>query len=271
MRPTLTTTLILAICICMSGIISSIQGLNSIRREALRGADTGDGDAISWVLFAAGLFVVLLGAFGTYGNYAQIAPWQRKRAGAFVPIGVGWLVAGILAAPIALVGQVGVTTGEYRAQFATGDASWTSSTWFLFWLPYAIGAAFLITGIVALLIGLRQFRADSAFNKAESYPLDGPVQGKGRVISVQQVGESLDEVVVEADSAGSLVHIVCVTDNAGNNGWMVDPERKVRVDTAHNPAVRGDARGWHVRVSTWWRMAPVRLQPQKLREVALLG
>ena len=188
-----------AICLSISGMITGLQGLNNIRRDIMRGDPEPILHWVSWSLFAAGMAVLLLSALGTYSVYAQRRPWQLQRAGTLAPIGVGWVVAGVLVIPVSFIGVIGVTVGEYQSHYVTGDPSWSISAWVAYWSTYAIAAVFAIAGGVLFAFGARQYRADASIDKELGGSQMSMPKAKGRVLSVgaSNEGSGLDQVVVE--------------------------------------------------------------------------
>ena len=263
-------TWVYAAGLSLSGAVNALMGMNGFRRDALRGVPDAQPLWLEWLMLGLGLGVLLLAAVGAYGTYASSRPWQRRRKGSLVPIGFGWAVAGFVSAPVVLLGIFGVEIGRYSQLDVEGDRTWGTGTWLIFWLPFAACAALFVVGIIVFFLGLRQYRADSGPVRGFGASLMGLPRLKGRIIALEPSGneDGLDRIVVETANRDGLLHIVCVTDNAGRNGWMVDPRKKAKVRLVNNSRRPGDPAAWLVWVSTWRRLTGVLLQS---RQVLLVG
>ncbi|SJM69600.1 hypothetical protein FM112_14315 [Gulosibacter sp. 10] len=243
-----------AFCMSVPAVTSIWMALGSARTDVLLGEPEPSPD---WLFFGLGLFVLLAGQAGTFGLYSGYRPWQRRRKGAFVLIGWAAIAMSVMTVLLSLLGQLGVERGVYRGT----DERWDGATWTIFWLPHAIAAVLLVAGLAMIAIGRRQYREDAAFVKSSGVFTSGSPNQEGRILSIEGAGE-LDRVLIETAAPWGVARILCVTDNAGRNGWMTAPGTSLRV--LHDPMLGSAPEAWGVWVNSWRRMRGARLQPREV-------
>lgn len=261
---------VLAFFMFFGGALATAQGLALVAYDGLRGSSDSGLSALHWASVVLGVLILLFAAALTTFLYSVTRPWQRRRKGTLAPTGFGWLVAGATVCAVTLLNHSVIDVGNYDALQVEGDLSWSTGTWVLFFLPYACGAVLFILGAVLMVIGLPQHRADGRTEKEFGRPRRNLGQVRGRIIGIDSIpGEQdLERVVVEVvDGAGAL-HIFCVTDNAGGNGWMLDPEKRARVQARYDTQQRHDPRAWAVAVGSRRRLFGARLLSREVRQVS---